>query len=575
MQCYMNPLNLEYKFQHYKMNYPAHREAADPTLILFKGRYYLFASMSGGFWHSEDLFHWEFHENRKLQIHLYAPDVRQVGDYLYFSASRRKKHCTILKSKDPLSDDFEPVSTPFAFWDPHTFCDDDGRVYFYWGCSNKEPIYGVEMDPETMLPLGEKKGLFGNRMEECGWERLKGIKAPADNLVGKIADKIFGDAPFIEGSFVSKHDGKYYLQYAAPGTEVHSYGDGVYVADHPLGPYTVQSHNPFSTKPSGFITGAGHGSTIQDKYGNWWHASTMRISKNANFERRVGLFPCGFDEDGILFCNQNFADYPIHIPEGKFDPRSIKPQWMLLSYKKEATASSSKAGHEPQLGINEEVSSWWCADKAEPGQWYQVDLGDVYDVNAIQVNFADESIPKKKVPKSQMSGELFQTRYIDLDTPLFTRYLLEGSIDGEHWCVLADKRNAQTNLCHDFIFFEEKIEARYIRVTGVEFPYNSVMAISGLRVFGLGNGQKPNAVKPETKRTDGMDARITWEKEDIAMGYNVRYGIAPDKLYSSWMVYDECELNLTFLDAEQEEYYVCVDAFNENGVTEGEAVKIN
>lgn len=47
MDYYCNPLNLEYKYQHYGK--AAHREAADPTLILFKGTYYLFASMSAGF----------------------------------------------------------------------------------------------------------------------------------------------------------------------------------------------------------------------------------------------------------------------------------------------------------------------------------------------------------------------------------------------------------------------------------------------------------------------------------------------------------------------------------------------
>ena len=40
----INPLNIPYQFQHY--NKQASREAADPTLILFKGRYYLFASMA-------------------------------------------------------------------------------------------------------------------------------------------------------------------------------------------------------------------------------------------------------------------------------------------------------------------------------------------------------------------------------------------------------------------------------------------------------------------------------------------------------------------------------------------------
>src|SRR5699024_11949042 len=98
----------------------------------------------------DDLLHWEFHPDPGLLIYDYAPDVRQVGEYLYFCASRKGKNCPILRSKDPLHEPFEQVSAPFAFWDPDLFLDDDGRVYLYWGCSNTTPIWGVEMDPKTM-----------------------------------------------------------------------------------------------------------------------------------------------------------------------------------------------------------------------------------------------------------------------------------------------------------------------------------------------------------------------------------------------------------------------------------------
>lgn len=479
-----------------------------------------------------------------------------------------------MRSDNPLGEGFQLVSTPFAFWDPHTFQDDDGRLYFYWGCSNKTPIYGVEMDAETLKPVGKKRLLFLNRLGKNGWERTEGYKQKPKNLVSKLIDLIIGDAPFIEGPFVTKYDGKYYLQYAAPGTEMLPYGDGVYVAVAPLGPYTVQAHNPFSTKPGGFITGAGHGSTMCDEHGNWWHASSMRISVNANFERRLGLFPCGFDEDGVLFCNQNFADYPYIVPEGKFDPWEITPKWMLLSYQKAVAASSAKPSHEAPLGVDESICTWWCADSTNAGEWYQVDLGDVYDVRAIQINFADEAVPNLKMPRSKMDGEMFQTRYIDLDTKLATRYLLEGSVDRAEWFVLKDNSTSETNLCHDYLLFENGIQARFVRVTGIEFPYGSAMAISGLRVFGHGNGEKPEEAVVAARRTGGMDAKISWDAVETARGYNVRYGIAPDKLYSSWLVYGTCELDLPFLDAEQPEYYVCVDAFNENGITQGKCVRI-
>ena len=62
-------------------------------------------------------------------------------------------------------------------------------------------------------------------------------------------------------------------------------------------------NNPYSYKPGGFLPGAGHGSTMQDRDGCWWHTATMRISVNHVFERRVGLWPAGVDllfRPGIL-----------------------------------------------------------------------------------------------------------------------------------------------------------------------------------------------------------------------------------------------------------------------------------
>lgn len=318
-----NPLNLEYRYQ-LKKDYLGQekgvfREAADPTMLLYKDRYYLFASMSGGFWHSDDLYAWNFHETPELPIYDYAPDVREVNGKVIFSASARDNPCTFFMSADPLHEPFKPVSSPFPFWDPNVFEDDDGRVYFYWGCDNREPLWGLEMDPATTRPLGEKTALLGENEAGHGWERggeNNKLDEPKTRLE-KMIRQHTGTKPYIEGAFMTKYRGAYYLQYAAPGTQYNVYGNGVYVGDKPLGPFRYQEHNPFSSKPGGFIRGAGHGSTFQDKYGNWWHVSTMVVSVNENFERRIGLFPCGFDEAGVLHCNQHFADYPFTLPEGK------------------------------------------------------------------------------------------------------------------------------------------------------------------------------------------------------------------------------------------------------------------
>ncbi len=119
----------------------------------------------------------------------------------------------------------------------------------------------------------------------------------------------------------------------------------------------------------------------------------MRISVNHDFERRVGLFPAGFDKDGVLFCNQNFADYPHEIPAGKFDAASQQPKWMLLSYRKAVTVSSTVTGSDPVNAVDEDCRRWWSAGSDQPGEWLCVDFGQSdYDVRAIQVNMADEKL---------------------------------------------------------------------------------------------------------------------------------------------------------------------------------------
>ena len=99
------------------------------------------------------------------------------------------------------------------------------------------------------------------------------------------------------------------------------------------------------------------------------------------------------------------------------------------------------------------------------------------------------------------------------------------------------------------------------------------MRISGLRIFGNGSGEKCEAAQAEAERVGDLEAVVSWKHIENAQGCNVRYGIAPDKLYMSWMVYSADEVKLTTLIKGQE-YYVCVDSFNENGITPGQIIKV-
>ena len=588
-QYYCNPLNMDYRYQFIEDMRSGEdkisREAADPSMILFQGKYYIFASMTLSVWVSEDMVHWESHRlPDSLPLYDYAPDVRVVGDYVYFSASRRGTICDFYRTKDILNGPFERIPGTFDFWDPNLFLDDDGKLYFYWGCNNVTPIWGEELDPETMVPKTERKELIYGQPEKIGYERvgenhskmplseeeavekfkefLKAQGKDADHLTEEqigFAKIMFSQRPFIEGAWMTKHDGTYYLQYAGPGTEYNVYGDGVYESDSPLGPFRLAKNNPYSYKPGGFLRGAGHGSTMEDRYGNWWHTATMQISKNHDMERRVGIWRAGFDKDGVLFCNQQFGDWPMAVEQAKEDPWA-KPEWYLLSYQKAMTASSSEEGREPSFATDENIQTWWRAAGNQPGEWISMDLGEVKDVRAVQINFADDKID------APLPGERQGERYID-PSQHKTRWLLEASADGTNYFVLADKSDAETNLPHDFIVKEEGVQIRYLKLTVFEVPYNQNPCISGLRVFGLGNGEKPSAPQYQAGRTGTMDMRITIEPQTDVVGYNVLWGFAPDKLYHSCMTFMP-EQNIGAL-VEGETVYVRVDAFNENGITEG------
>ncbi|MCL2500485.1 MAG: family 43 glycosylhydrolase [Defluviitaleaceae bacterium] len=560
-----NPLPLPYRYQvkHCGENdVRMFREAADPTLIRFKDMFYMFVSMSGGFWYSKDLYEWTFKETPELPNYDYAPDVHEVNGRVIFSASRGDKPCTFYASGDPLIEPFAEVASPFVFWDPALFQDDDGRVYFYWGCGNEHPLWGVEMNADTFGPLGEKVAVMKAQHDIHGWERIgENNQNPHDH-------------PYIEGAFVNKVNGKYYLQYSAPGTEFNVYANGVYVADTPLGPFEYQKHNPFSSRPGGFITAAGHGSTVQDFDGNWWHIASMRISVNEIFERRLGLFPCDFDADGVKHCNQHFADYPYALPKGKRgDMGRTAPEWNLLSYGKKATASSYQAGYELDKGTNEDICTWWAADRGDLSPWYQLDLGRVYKVHAVQVNFADHVLTPPSDWDANPQSVVYGRRIYNDSGEL--SFLLEGSANGDEWITLKDTRHAAQDNPHDLIVQREAADFRYIRISHISHAVDGAVAISGLRVFGAGNGMPPAKVKAvEAKRSDeGMDVSLSWPPIDGADGYNVRYGIAADKLYNSWQLFGKNELNLSFL-SKGTEYYIAVDGFNENGVTAGEILKV-
>lgn len=453
-----------------------HRATADPVITKYKGDYYLFSTNQWGYWWSADLLNWTFISKKFLRPwnegydELCAPAVGIIGDTMIVFGSTYTRNFTIWMSTNPKNNDWKPLVDSFDIggWDPAFFTDDDGRFYMYNGSSNTYPLYGIELARKTFQPVGTRKEMYLLQPEKYGWQRF-----------GEYLDNTFLD-PFIEGATVNKHNGKYYLQYGAPGTEFSGYSDGVVVGNHPLGPFTPQPL-PYSWKAGGFARGAGHGATFQDVLNNWWHVSTISISVKNNFERRIGLWPAGFDGDDVLYCNTEFGDYPHYltpVPSSKESGmNSLFTGWMLLNYNKPVQVSSTLGGYYPNFAVDENIKTYWSAATANKGEWIQTDLGVVSTVNAVQINYADQD-----------------AHFLGKQQNIYHQYKLYHSTNGKGWKLLVDKSTNKKDVPHDYIELPQAARTRYLKLENIHIPTGK-FAISGFRVFGKGNGAIPDTVK--------------------------------------------------------------------------------
>ena len=559
---YCNPINIDYGYCPIPdfVTQGKHRATADPVITFFKGEYYLFSTNQWGYWHSKDMSDWKFESRKflrpehKVYDELCAPSLSFVNDTLIVVGSTHGKDFPIWMSTNPAKNEWKELvhKSEAGAWDPQIFWDKEkDEVYEYYGSSNLYPLYGVKLNRKTFQPEGEVIPVLALNDDEHGWERF-----------GEHNDNTFLQ-PFTEGAFMTKYKGKYYLQYGAPGTEFSGYGDGVYVGEKPLGPFEYQSFNPFSYKPGGFARGAGHGATYQDAYDAFWHVSTIGICTKNNFERRLGIWPAGFDGDDILYSNTAYGDYPTYLPTEKKNHLSGSfTGWMLLNYNKPVQVSSTLGGYQANNSVDEDIKTYWSAKTANKGEYLISDLGEISTINAIQINYADQDATIMGKP----------------DTTTGHKYIIYSSNDGKNWKVLIDKSKSNKDVPHEYIELEKSAKARYLKLENIEMPTGK-FAISGFRVSGKGAGEKPGEVQnfiplrtsPKIKG-ERRNVWFKWSQESNADGYVIYFGKSPDKLYGSIMVYGKNEYYFNGLD-KSDAYYFQIEAFNNNGIGVKSAIK--
>ncbi|MFZ5616454.1 MAG: family 43 glycosylhydrolase [Pseudomonadota bacterium] len=572
---YANPLDIDYRYNFEQENEKiSYRTGADPVVVRHDGAYYLFHTLADGYWRSTYLVDWRFTKPSRWPFEsIVAPAAWSDGERLYLMPSMTSQKFILalddpeggaveffdrltppLPGARPIPDPDHPDMSqiPPGPWDPALFEDDDGRWYLYWNSSNFYPIYGVEIDMgDGLTYIGKPIPLISLDPESHGWERFGEDHSGALPNGEKIS-------PFIEGAWMTKTKGKYYLQYAAPGTEYNAYANATYVSDSPLGPFEYAPYNPIAYRPGGFAEGAGHGSTFQDEYGNWWNTGTPWIGHNWTFERRISMFPGKFEDDGQVWFSTRFGDFPHYVPTERVEnPESLFTGWMLLSYRKRAEASSTMGEFSANRASDENPRTFWAAGKNEKGETLTLDLGAPKTLRAIQVNFADHE----------------SDRYADAPD-IYTEFHIDASIDGAKWKTIAGASAPRRDRPNAYLELKNPVDARFVRYVHGHVG-GAHLAISDLRVFGNAPGSAPMTPRDveAVRGADAREAMIIWRPVEGAVGYNVLWGIRPDRLTLAYQVFsDDAErygrasqalraLNIGV------NYYVAVEAFNESGVS--------
>jgi len=470
---YCNPLPM--------VTAPGGNASGDVTVIKEKGRYYMYCT-GGGAWVSDDMLNWTFHRIDNVPV---APHVVKFNGSFYMCGN----DCPVYKADNPLGPftsigDWKNIPDVKGGWngafDVDIYVDDDNKPYLYYPGRGVSGIYVVPLDPSDISRFaGPVKHLFGfNNKHE--WERY-----------GEMNE--YPDVAWIEGPWLQKHKGTYYLQYSASGTQWKTYAEGYYTAKSPLGPFTYAPNNPLLRKTEGLVTGTAHGSIVEGPDGNLWQFYTIVLS-NPPGGRRIGMDRITFDKAGNMAVN--ITDTPQWAPGTITDPAKGNSGSIPVAINKMRAMnalskfSTEKPGHEAAYAVDNSSGTWWepAATDSLPSLLIELspatrfDVVQMFTIDGVRLMFngGRRGFGRPAQGAQQSSAEIYQ-------------YKIEVSTDGKTFETALDQ--SQNTIARNTIFDEiSPVKCRFVRLTVTDWPKTTPLGLLEFTVFGKATGALPAAV---------------------------------------------------------------------------------
>ena len=265
MKTYKNPIKKQ-------------EDLADPFVLRYNGKYYLYSTNPGvSCWSSKDLVNWELEgdaisKDEFLGLVPFAPEVVYWNGTFYMYTSPHGFGHYVLASSSPTGPFRKITDNVGHNIDISIFIDDDGTWYAYWA---------------------DERGIVGCKM-----------KSPTE----------FGDAVLVgaylhgwtEGPFVVKKDGKYHLTYTGNHYLSKGYRIHAAISDTPLGPYRDNAYNPVVVCTEGDVVGLGHSCTVLAPDLHTYYVIYHNL--NPDKTRDLNIDPVVFRQEGAYVLGPTTTD---------------------------------------------------------------------------------------------------------------------------------------------------------------------------------------------------------------------------------------------------------------------------